>query len=362
MDTTAQSNAPVVARGFWAVQILTCLRRHRIAPHCLLLLCSLVAAASQPREYIRVVGSSTLFPFASSVAEAFGRQGRYKTPIVESVGTGSGFKLFCSGIGTATPDVTDASRPMTSAESAACARNGVGRVVGIRVGLDGMLLVNARSAPTFALTREQLYLALAKTVPVRGRLMPNPFRRWSEISPSLPNLSIQVYGPAPNHGTRDAFVALALTPACERIAEIRALPAEDRTRHCQTIRDDGAWIDVAGDYALLFNRLLRNTEAVGLLGFSYLERNRDRIKAASIDGVLPTVDSISNWKYPLSRPLFIYVKQAHVGLVPGLPEFVQEFVSDRALGPQGYLVSQGLMPLPEALQKVERYKVQQLFD
>jgi phosphate transport system substrate-binding protein len=319
-----------------------------------------IASGAQPRDYVRVVGSSTLFPFTAKVAETFGRYGRWRTPVVESIGTGSGFRLFCSGIGVATPDITDASRPITVAESAACARNGVGKVVGIRVGLDGMLLVNARSAPAFALTREQLFLAVAKTVPSRGRLIPNPYRRWSEISPQLPDLPISIYGPAPNHGTRDAFVALAMEAACERFDVIRALPVTERTQYCQTVREDGAWIDVTGDYAVLYSRLVDNPRAVGVLGFSFLAGNRDLIKAASIDGVLPTAESIAAWTYPLARPLFIYVKQAHVGLVPGLAEFVQEFVSDAAIGPRGCLVELGLMPLPAPWLQTERLKAQQL--
>lgn len=321
--------------------------------------CSL-ALGAQSRDYVRVVGSSTLFPFTATVAEEFGRRGRWKTPVVESVGTGGGFRLFCSGIGVATPDITDASRPIAAAESAECARNGVGKVVGIRVGLDGMLLANARVAPVFTLTREQLYLAIAKNIPSNGKLIPNPYRRWNEISARLPDLPISIYGPAPNHGTRDAFVALAMAPACEKFDVIRALSSADRQRHCQTVREDGAWVDVTGDYALLFSRLVENPRALGVLGFSYLERNRDRLKAASIDGVLPTAESIGAWTYPLSRPLFIYVKQAHVGMIPGLAQFVQEFVSDGAIGPRGYLVAQGLMPLPAAWLQAERLKVKQL--
>lgn len=325
----------------------------------LLLVCGL-ASGAQPRDYVRVVGSSTLFPFTTTVAEVFGRQGQWKTPVVESVGTGGGFRLFCAGIGVATPDITDASRPITVSENAECRRNGVGTVVGIRVGLDGILLANGRNAPVFSLTREQLYLAVARNIPSRGRLIPNPYRRWNQISPKLPDLPITIYGPAPNHGTRDAFVALAMAPPCERFDEIRALSAADRQKHCQAVREDGAWIDVTGDYALLFGRLVNEPRALGVLGFSFLERNRDRIKAARIDGVLPTVESISDWSYPLSRPLFIYVKQAHVGLTPGLAQFVQEFVSAAAIGPQGYLVAQGLMPLPPDQLQSERLKVSKL--
>lgn len=312
------------------------------------------------RDRVRVVGSSTLFPFASRVAEVFGSQGRWPTPVVESVGTGGGFQLFCAGVGDNTPDVTDASRPMTNSEVADCARHGVGEVVGIRVGLDGMLLVNAKSAPAFAMTREQLYRAVARRVPRNGQLIANPYRRWREISPELPDLPIRVYGPAPNHGTRDAFVALAIAPACERMPEVRTLSASERQLACQTLREDGAWIDVNADYAVLLRRLLGDPQAVGVLAFSYLDNNRDKIKAARIEGVDPTPESISAWTYPLARPLFIYVKRAHIGRVIGLLEFVQEFVSDRAAGPRGYLSEQGLMPLPEGQMKAERAKAQQL--
>jgi phosphate transport system substrate-binding protein len=249
---------------------------------------------------------------------------------------------------------------MSNAEIADCARHGVGEVVGIRVGLDGMLLVNARSAPAFALTREQLYRALARRVPRNGRLVANPYRRWREISPDLPDLPIRVYGPAPNHGTRDAFVALAIAPACERMPEVRALAAAERQLACQALREDGAWIDVNADYAVLLRRLLADREALGVLGFSYLDNNRDKAKAARIEGVDPTPQSISTWTYPLARPLFIYVKREHIGRIVGLLEFVQEFVSERAAGTGGYLLEQGLMPLPDDQRKVEQAKARQL--
>ena len=328
---------------------------------CAVTLC-LLGMSSQilARDQVRVVGSSTLFPFASRVAEALGRQGRWKTPVVESVGTGGGFRLFCAGVGDATPDITDASRPMTSSEVAECARNGVGPVVGIRVGLDGMLLVNMKSAPAFALTREQLYRAVARRVPRNGQLVPNPYHRWREISPELPDLPIRIYGPAPNHGTRDAFVALAIAPACERVPEVRSLSPLERQVACQALREDGAWIDVNADYAVLLRRLLADPQALGVLGFSYLDNNRDKLKAARIEGIDPTPESIGAWTYTLARPLFIYVKQAHIGRVLGLLEYVQEFVSERASGARGYLIDQGLMPLPEAQLSAERAKVQQL--
>jgi phosphate transport system substrate-binding protein len=326
-----------------------------------LLLCA--GLCSQPlaaRDQVRVAGSSTLFPFATAVAETFGNQGRWKTPVVESVGTGGGFSMFCAGVGDATPDITDASRPMSSAETATCKRNGVTSVLGFRIGLDGMLLVNAIAGPAFALTREQLYRAVARTVPVGGKLLPNPYRRWKDIAPHLPDMPIRVYGPAPNHGSRDAFVALAMVPACEPQPAIHALSLADRQQYCQRIREDGAWIDVSADYAVLFGRLVADPTSMGVLGFSWLERNRDRIKAAPIDGIAPTRESIGSWKYPLARPLFIYVKQAHVGRIPGLAEFVREFLGDRAIGPRGYLLDRGLMPLPAAALALERAKLEHL--
>jgi phosphate transport system substrate-binding protein len=326
----------------------------------LLLIACLCPPPVAARDQVRVAGSSTLFPFAAAVAETFRNQGKWKAPVVESVGTGGGFRMFCAGVGDATPDITDASRPISSDEAATCNKNGVGSVTAFRIGLDGMLLVNARTGPAFALTREQLYRAVARAVPINGKLVVNPYQRWKDIARNLPDLPIRIFGPAPNHGSRDAFVALAMMPPCERLPEIRALPWADRQQYCQRMREDGAWIDVSGDYAALFGRLLADPSAMGLLGFSWLDRNRDRIKAASIDGIAPTRESIGSWKYPLARPLFIYVKEAHVGRVPGLAEFVQEFLSDRAIGANGYLVEQGLMPLPAAVLAAERAKLKPL--
>lgn len=326
-----------------------------------LLLCAgLCSSPLAARDQVRVAGSSTLFPFATAVAETFGSQGRWKTPVVESVGTGGGFSLFCAGVGEDTPDLTDASRPMSSAEAATCKKNGVTSVVGFRIGLDGMLLVNALAGPSFPLTREQLYRAVARSVPVGNKLVANPYRRWKDIAPNLPDLPIRIYGPASNHGSRDAFVALAMVPACESQPAIHALSLADRQQYCQRIREDGAWIDVSADYAVLFNRLVADPASMGVLGFSWLERNRDRIKAAPIDGIAPTRESIGSWRYPLARPLFLYVKQAHVGRIPGLAEFLREFLGDRAIGPRGYLLDRGLMPLPAAALALERAKLEHL--
>lgn len=327
---------------------------------CLVAFTASTPVAAQVRDRVSVVGSSTVYPFATAVAETVGRTSRWKTPVVESTGTGGGFQAFCRGLGAGTPDVIDASRPMMPSEKLVCDRNRVGPIAAFRIGSDGIVIASDRRAIPFDLTREQLYRAVAKTVVRGGQLVPNPYRRWSDVHPSLPNRPIVVIGPAPNHGTRDAFAALAMLPPCERIPEIRALDPTARSRVCQAVREDGAWIDVVADYAILFDRLTGNPDAVGVLTYSYLDRNRDRLQAARIDGVAPTLETIGAWRYPMSRPLFLYVKRAHVGAVPGLAEYVQEFVSARAAGPDGYLADLGLAPLPAAWLEVERQKALEL--
>jgi phosphate transport system substrate-binding protein len=222
------------------------------------------------------------------------------------------------------------------------------------------VVLGSRSAAPLRLARAQLYRAVAQSVPIAGRFVANPYRRWIDVDATLPNRTIRVFGPAPNHGTRDAFAALALVPPCERLPEARALPEVERLRICQAVREDGAWIDVAGDYAAVIERLLQDPAAVAILPYSYLERNRDRLWGAAIDGVEPTLESIGAWRYPLVRPLFVYVKRAHVGRIPGLAEFALEFVGERAAGADGYLVAKGLAPLPKPYLDYERRKAQAL--
>jgi len=312
------------------------------------------------RSQISVVGSSTVYPFATAVAETFGRDGRWKTPVVESIGTGAGFKTFCRGIGLETADVVDASRPMTDSEQQSCERHGVTGIVALRIGSDGIIVATNRRAAAFELTRDQLYRAVARRVVLQGRLVENPYRRWVDVDPRLPNRRIAVLGPAPNHGTRDAFAALVMTPPCEQHPEIRALAPEARREACQTVREDGAWTDVAADYSVLLGRLVGDQDAVGIVTYSYLSQNRQAIRAVPLDGVAPSAESIASWRYPASRPLFIYVKTAHLGLIPGLADFLAEFVSDRAAGPEGYLVELGLAPVPPAWLELERARVRGL--
>ncbi|MCX7056572.1 MAG: substrate-binding domain-containing protein [Pseudomonadota bacterium] len=325
-------------------------------------LCLLGAAcaAADGRDRVRLVGSSTVFPFATTVAETFGRSGQWKTPVVESTGTGGGFKIFCSGAGLNTPDINNASRPMTDTERQTCARHGVAGILALRIGYDGIVVASSRQARHFDLTRLELYRAVAKRTVFNGRLIDNPYRRWSDIDPRLPNQPISVLGPAPNHGTRDTFVALVMNPACEALPQIRALAHDEQVIACEAVREDGAWTDMPGDYSLLVERLTADKATIGILTLAYLDQNRDRIQASRIDGVAPTSATVAAWTYPMSRPIFVYIKTVHIGAVPGLIEFVREFVSERAAGQDGYLVEKGLTPLPKAWLDLERSKLAKL--
>jgi phosphate transport system substrate-binding protein len=311
-------------------------------------------AFAQARDHVSVVGSSTVFPFSTAVAESLGRQGKFKTPVVESTGTGGGFKLFCAGVGAKTPDVNDASRPITDGEKASCTQNGVTDIAEIRIGYDGIIIAGNKQSPAFDLTREQLWRAVAKTVPFGGKLVPNPYKAWSDIDAKLPKRSILLFGPAPNHGTRDAFVELVNDPSCDKSPEIGALAKDEQKKTCQTIREDGAWVDVAEDYAVIMGKLQNDKNALGAFTYSYLDQNRDKIVAARVDGVAASLETISSGKYPISRPLFIYVKRAHVPVIPGLGEFVAEFVSERAAGKEGYLADKGLIPAPRTEIEAQR--------
>ncbi len=311
------------------------------------------SATAQSREQIRIVGSSTVFPFSTLVAESFGRLGKFKTPVVESTGTGGGFKAFCAGIGPHYPDIANASRPITIAEKDNCAKAGVTDITEFTFGYDGLTVaVNAKSRH-FPLTTRQLWLALAAEVPVGGKLVKNPNTKWNQIDPALPATDIEVFGPSKNHGTRDAFNELAMDAGCKGVAEIAALAADAKKKACQTIREDGAWVDVSEDYALIVGKLNSSPNAVGVFTFYYIDQNADKIAGLSVDGVKPTFESILSKQYPLSRPLFFYVKKAHVGVIPGLAEYVVEFLSEKAAGSDGYLPAKGLIPLSPAELKTQ---------
>ena len=320
------------------------------------------AGAAQARDQIRIVGSSTVYPFSTAVAEAFGKAGKFKTPVVESTGTGGGMRLFCSGVGESFPDITNASRRIEPSEIEFCTKNGVTGITEVVIGYDGIVFMNSKAGPDFALTREQMYRATAKDVVVGGKLVPNPYKNWSDVDPSLPKEPILVYGPAPNHGTRDAYVELVLDPACGKLPEIKALDKDAGKKACRTVREDGAWVEVSENYTVIQQKITSNPAALGVITFSYLDQNRDKVKAAPVDGVVATYDAIASNKYPVSRPLFFYVKKQHVGMVPGVKEYVTEFTSDKAWGKEGYLADKGLIASPDTIRKEQATNARNLGD
>jgi phosphate transport system substrate-binding protein len=312
------------------------------------------ATAASARDQIRIVGSSTVFPFSTQVAEQFGKQPGQKTPVVESTGTGGGFKLFCSGVGVQHPDIANASRRVTAGELADCAKNGVS-MTEVKFGFDGIVFAYATSGPAINVTQEQLWKGIAKQVPVNGQLVANPYKKWKQVDASLPDTDIIVYGPAANHGTRDAVVELVLDEGCKNLAEIKAISdAKARQQACRTVREDGGWVDVADAYNVTVDRTLKTPGSLGVIGFGFFENNKARLKVASVNGVEPTFDNIAANKYPVARSMFFYVKREHMGVVPGLKEFIAEFTSRKASGEDGYLVDKGLIPLPKPeLDKVQ---------
>lgn len=311
-----------------------------------------MTGAAEARDQIRIVGSSTVFPFTTRVAEEFGRTTSFKTPVVESTGTGGGFKLFCEGVGADTADISNASRAVKKSEVETCAKNGVTEITEIKIGFDGIVFANSSAAPRLDVTLEQLFLALAKDVPDgKGGVIANPYKMWSEIDPSLPAKKIEVLGPPPTSGTRDAFAELAMEGGCNRIPALAELKKTDEAKHkavCQGIREDGAFVEAGENDVLIVRKLDANKDAFGIFGYSFLDQNRDKIQSSLINGIEDDYDNISSGKYPISRSLFIYVKKAHVGVVPGIKEFIAEYTSDKAWGPDGYLAAKGLIALPDA--------------
>lgn len=305
------------------------------------------------RDHISIVGSSTVYPFTTTVAERFSRATRFKTPVVESTGTGGGMKLFCQGVGDSTADITGASRRIKPSELDLCRKNGV-EVVEVQIGYDGIVLANARSATPFELSRKDIFLALAKDVPNPDgseTLVRNPYRKWNEVNPSLPDIRIEVLGPPPTSGTRDAFVELAMEAGCKAFDWIAAKESTDKNGYksiCHTVREDGAYVEAGENDNLIVNKLVANPNAVGIFGFSFLDQNADKVQGLSIEGIAPTFESIADQSYPISRPLYLYVKKAHVGVIPGVNQFLAELTSERAWGDEGYLADKGMIPLPPA--------------
>jgi phosphate transport system substrate-binding protein len=309
-----------------------------------------LAAASpvQARDQIRIVGSSTVFPFATAVAEQFGRGGKFKTPIVESTGSGGGLKLFCTGVGPDHPDITNSSRRIKQSEFDECTKNGV-TITEVKIGFDGIVLANSKKAARQNLTKGQVFKALAAKVPSGGQLIPNPYKKWSDIDPGLPDVKIEVLGPPPTSGTRDAFVELAMEGGC---AEVPGAAEIGLTKEaCHAIREDGAFVEAGENDNLIVQKLIANPNALGVFGYSFLDQNRDKLQGSLVGGVEPTFENIADGKYGISRSLYVYVKLPHVGTIPGIKEYVAELTSEKAYGPEGYLVDKGLIPLPDAARK-----------
>ncbi len=312
--------------------------------------CGQGGGSGQTREGIWAAGSSTVFPFATRVAENFNRTAGGAAPRVESLGTGGGIKAFCQGVGPTTPDIANASRPMKASEFAECQKNGVTDIIEIKIGYDGIVVATARNGGSFDLRLQDLYLGLAREVPGEGgAFVANPATTWQAVNPALPAQRIQVYGPPPTSGTRDAFLELGMAPGAERIPALAALSESDEDRFetlAYTLREDNAWIDSGENDNAIVQTLTRTPGSLGVFGFSFLEQNMDTVKAETIDGVAPSVETIADGSYPLARSLFIYVKKQHVGVIPGLEQFVMEFMSEASAGRGGYLQDRGLVPLP----------------
>jgi phosphate transport system substrate-binding protein len=321
---------------------------------------------AQQRDTINMVGSSTVYPFSALVAERFGKSGDFKTPKVESTGTGGGFKLFCGGIGVQHPDIANASRAIKASEFEACTSNGVSEIVEVKIGYDGIVLANSRQAPEMTLTTAEIFLALAREIPdPKGgaHLVPNPYRNWKEINAALPDMKIEVLGPPPTSGTRDAFLELAMETGALTFESLKKLSKEDSKKFkvvFSAIREDGAYVDAGENDNLIVQKLLANPNSLGIFGFSYLDQNTDKLKGALVANNPPTFENIANGKYPLSRALFIYVKKAHIGVIPGIKAFLDEFTSEKAWGEEGYLSEKGLIPLPEAERKQVAERVKSL--
>ncbi len=309
--------------------------------------------SSASRDFISIVGSSTVYPFATVVAETFGKASGYKTPKIEATGSGGGMKLFCTGVGVEHPDITNSSRRIKKSEFDKCQANGVKEIIEVKVGYDGIVIANSKDAKQLELSRKDIFLALAKDVPDPAggdKMIANPYRTWKEVNASLPAIKIEVLGPPPTSGTRDAFVELGMEGGCNQFDFIKAMKKSDKNTYkalCHTIREDGAYVEAGENDNLIVQKLGANPDALGIFGYSFLEQNEDTIHGSFVDGIEPSFENIAEGNYPVSRPLYFYVKSAHVGVIPGIKEFLAEFASDKAWGEDGYLVDKGMIPMPD---------------
>ncbi|TXL72329.1 phosphonate ABC transporter substrate-binding protein [Vineibacter terrae] len=304
---------------------------------------------AQARDQIQIAGSSTVLPFANIAAEQFGKAfaGKFKTPIVESGGSSAGLKNFCGGVGEKTIDIANSSRKIKPSEIEECKKNGVAEIQEIKIGYDGIVFASSVKTGHFALEPKHVYLAVAAQVPVKGALAANPYKNWKEIDPKLPDQPIQIFIPGEKHGTREVFEEKVLEAGCHDFPEIKAIAdAKARANACKAVRKDGLSVDIDGDYTETLARIQRTPTAVGVFGLSFYEQNKDKIQVATVSGIVPTVESIADGKYPVSRPLYFYVKKAHLSVIPGLKEYVEFFLSDKVVGDEGMATDKGLIPMP----------------
>ncbi len=313
-----------------------------------------VTIAQAARDYISIVGSSTVYPFATVVAEQFGKSTSFKTPKIESTGSGGGFKLFCAGVGISHPDITNASRAVKESELKKCAANGVKEIVEVKIGYDGIVLANSKKTTQMKLSRNDIFLALAKQVPNPKNpmmMIDNPYTTWKDVNSSLPAIKIEVLGPPPTSGTRDAFVELAMEGGAKKFTNLKALRKADKKafkKIAHTLREDGAYIEAGENDNLIVQKLQANPAALGIFGFSFLDQNADVIQGSMVDGDSPTFENIADGKYSVSRPLFFYLKKAHVDVIPGMKGYLAEFTANKAWGEDGYLADKGMIPMPTA--------------
>jgi phosphate transport system substrate-binding protein len=316
-----------------------------------------LAGEAAARDQIRVVGSSTVFPYSQAVAEEFGNTSGFSAPVVESTGTGGGMKIFCGGIGVDHADMTGASRAMKESEFKMCVENGVTDITEALIGYDGLSIAVSRASQyDWALTEEQIFLGLAAQVPVNGEWADNPYMKWSDIDGSLPDTAILVYGPPPTSGTRDAFVELAMHDGCKSLSYVKegGFDSDWVSDNCSRMRQDGPFVEAGENDNLIVQRLEADPTSLGIFGYSFLYENEDKLQGVAVNGVVPNFDTIADFSYDIARPIFFYVKNAHRGVIPGLNEFLAEYVSDTALAPGGYLAERGLTPLvPATLDQVQ---------
>ena len=312
---------------------------------------SVSAGSAAARDQIRIVGSSTVFPYTQAVAEQFANMTGAPAPIVESTGTGGGMKIFCAGVGADHPDLTGASRAMKSSEYSLCTENGVNEITEALIGYDGLsIAVSRESEFDWNLTLSEIYLALGAQVPVDGEWADNPYRSWSEIDPNLPNQPILAYGPPPTSGTRDAFVELAMHAGCEELEFVSSggYDGDWVEENCSRMRQDGLFVEAGENDNLIVQRLKADTSAMGIFGYSFLYENFDILKAVKVNSVSPNAETIGDYSYPISRPLYFYTKNAHRGVIPNFQEFIEEYMSEEALAPGGYLSERGLVTLNDS--------------